>query len=41
MQGVEHPEVSREEGVVGLEDAGKVLESLLHPGLDVSPLLHR
>ena len=40
MQGVEHLEVSREEGVVGLDASGKVLESLLQPGLGVSPFLH-
>ena len=39
-QWVEHPEASREEGVVGLDVTGKVLESLLQPGLEVSPFLH-
>ena len=39
-QGVEHAEASQEEGVVGLDVTGKVLESLLQPGLEVSSLLH-
>ena len=37
-------ELSRDEeegpGVVGLDVTGKVFESLLQPGLELSPLLH-
>ena len=39
-KGVEHVELTWEEGVTGPDVIGKVLKSLLQPGLEVSSLLH-